>query len=204
MTSSALLTQTTVDFLRHGEAAGGDYFRGSTDDPLSEQGWQQMFQQCDGAQWQVLISSPLRRCAAFASSWAREHQIESLIDPEWREIHFGDWEGQTAEQISQQQSDALQLFYDDPAKFTPPRAESYACFTQRIQQAWERLLTDHAGRNILVVTHAGVIRFLFSLLLAIPTRQSLQIEVPHACLTRFKCFEDATGRFVQFNFHRPV
>jgi alpha-ribazole phosphatase/probable phosphoglycerate mutase len=58
---------TTVDLLRHGEPAGGPRFRGTTDDPLSELGWQQM-RATVGTQlpWEVVVSSPLRRCAAFA------------------------------------------------------------------------------------------------------------------------------------------
>ena len=35
-------TITTIDLIRHGEPVGGKKFRGSTDDPLSELGWQQM------------------------------------------------------------------------------------------------------------------------------------------------------------------
>jgi alpha-ribazole phosphatase len=57
---------------------------------------------------------------------------------------------------------------------------------------------------VLVITHAGVIRLLFSQLLGITPQQSFQIEVPHACLSRFSCFDDEVGRFVQLNFHKPV
>ena len=198
------VTRTTIDFLRHGAVQGGDYFRGVTDDPLTEHGWQQMFRQCRGGQWQVVISSPLRRCLSFASAWGQEHQTEVVIVSDWKEIDFGEWEGLLADDISRLQADALASYYANPLEFTPPNAESYSSFAGRIQQAWETLLTNYAGQNVLVVTHAGVIRILFSMLLAIPPRQSFQIEVPHACLTRFSCFEDAAGRFVQLNFHRPI
>lgn len=201
---SDALTRTTVDFLRHGQAQGGDYFRGVTDDPLTELGWQQMFQQCLGKQWQVVITSPLRRCASFASAWGQEQKTDTKIVPGWREIDFGDWEGQSAEQISLGQPEALARFYANPAEFSPPHSENYSDFSARVQQAWELMLNDFAGQNILVVTHAGVIRLLFSTLLGIPPRQSMQIEIPHACMTRFSCFEDAEGRFVQLNGHRPV
>ncbi len=202
--SSDGLIQTTVDFLRHGQARGGNYFRGVTDDPLTELGWQQMFQQCSGKRWDVIVSSPLRRCASFASAWSQEHRTPSQINPEWREINFGDWEGQMAEQIDCRQPDALARFYANPSEFTPPNAEAYSDFVARIRQAWEQLLATCAGQQILVVTHAGVIRVLFSSFLAIPPRQSMQIDIPHGCMSRFSCFDDVGGRFVQLNFHRPV
>ena len=45
-------TETIIDLIRHGEPEGGRAFRGhSIDDPLSEKGWQQM--------WDVLAKSPL-------------------------------------------------------------------------------------------------------------------------------------------------
>lgn len=202
--SSDVLIRTSVDFLRHGQAQGGNYFRGVTDDPLSELGWQQMFQQCSGKRWDVIIASPLRRCASFAAAWSQEHRTQLVVMPEWREMDFGEWEGQTAEQISNRQPEALARFYENPAEFSSPHAEAYSEFVARIQQAWQQLLAEFAGRHILVVTHAGVIRALFSSLLAISPRQSMQIEIPHACMTRFTCFDDAAGRFVQLNFHKPV
>ena len=34
---------TTIDLIRHGEPVGGRKYRGQTDDPLSEKGWEQMW-----------------------------------------------------------------------------------------------------------------------------------------------------------------
>lgn len=195
------IRHTRVDLLRHGEVQGGVYFRGRTDDPLSEHGWQQMFQQCRGKQWDVVVSSPLRRCASFAGAWRDAHDLPVEYDDNWMEIDFGDWEGLSAEHI---EPEILQQFYADPASYTPPNAESYRTFADRIQLAWDALIGRHAGKTVLVVTHAGVIRRLYAHLLNISPRHSIQIEVPHACLTRFSCFDDEAGRFVQMNFHLPV
>jgi alpha-ribazole phosphatase/probable phosphoglycerate mutase len=198
------MQQTVVDFLRHGEVKGAACFRGITDDPLSELGWQQMMQQCQGGQWQVIVSSPLRRCLDFASHLALTTHVELVTEMGWVEMNFGDWEGLTAAQIGQQDPDALHRFYSDPVSFTPPRAESYPRFINRIETAWEQLIEMYSGKNLLVVTHAGVIRTIYTQLLHLSARHSFQIEVPHACLTRFSCFDDANGRFVQLNFHKPL
>ena len=197
------MQKTVVDFLRHGEVKGDACFRGVTDDPLSELGWQQMAQQCHALQWQSIVSSPLRRCADFATTLARNSNVELFIEKGWSEINFGDWEGLTAAQISQQNPATLEQFYADPFSFTPPKAESYAHFCARIQTVWEQLIEKHAGTTVLVITHGGVIRCIFSQLLQLSAQNSFQIEVPHACLTRFSCFDDEAGRFVQLNFHKP-
>ncbi|MHB1590203.1 MAG: histidine phosphatase family protein [Sulfuricella sp.] len=37
------MKSTTIDLIRHGEPVGGRRYRGRTDDPLSEKGWNQMW-----------------------------------------------------------------------------------------------------------------------------------------------------------------
>jgi alpha-ribazole phosphatase/probable phosphoglycerate mutase len=199
--SSLNVQHTQIDLLRHGEVQGGVYFRGRTDDPLSERGWQQVFKQCRGKHWDVVISSPLRRCASFAAAWGEAHQLPVEFVEDWMEIDFGAWEGLSAEYIK---PEILHQFYADPLSYTPPNAESYSAFTARIEQAWNRLISQHPGKTILVVTHAGVIRALYGHLLHIPPPQRVQIEVPYACLTRFSCFDDEAGRFTQLNFHTTL
>lgn len=138
---------TVLDFLRHGEVEGGDYYRGITDDALTDKGWGQMHRQCDGRRWDAVISSPLRRCASFASAWCHQRQQTLEIEPVWREIDFGDWEGLTAEQIASQEPGALQAFYQYPGAYTPPNGEAYADFLRRIQQGWDDVLKNHAGNK---------------------------------------------------------
>ncbi len=189
---------TTVDFLRHGEVAGGSYYRGCTDDPLTENGRQQMQIAVANRQWDLIISSPLQRCLDFSQQLHHETNIPIVIEPNWQEIGFGDWEGKTAEQID---SELLMRFYQDPLNNTPHNAESLAVFLARINLAWERLLNDHAGKHILVITHAGVIRCLFNLLLKLPSEKIFNLRVDHASLTRFECFNDDSANFITLIFH---
>lgn len=198
-----MVETTVLDFLRHGEVQGGRYFRGVTDDPLTEQGWKQMHRQCAGRRWDAVLSSPLRRCHSFASAWRHEHNLPLLVDPDWTEIDFGAWEGQSAEQIEALYPEALQHFYADPAAYTPPKAEAYPDFTHRVKQALDRALAEFAGQTVLVVTHAGVIRALFSGILGVPPARAQHIDVPHACLSRFSCISDGNSKFLQLNFHKP-
>ena len=56
-----------LDLLRHGETEQGG-LRGSLDDALTEKGWAQMRDAvAEAGPWQVLVSSPLQRCARFAA-----------------------------------------------------------------------------------------------------------------------------------------
>jgi len=190
--------QTTVDFLRHGEVQGGTYYRGSTDDPLTKTGWQQMNHAVAGREWDVIISSPLLRCIEFAQQLKNQANIPLFIEPHWQEIYFGDWEGKTAEQIN---AEELMLFYQAPLNNTPNNAENLIDFIYRLNQAWESLLKEHAGKHILVVSHAGVIRCLFNLFLNLPADKIFNLQIDHASLTRFQCFNDKTSNFISLVFH---
>jgi len=189
---------TTVDFIRHGEVVGGSNYRGCTDDPLTRHDWQQMNATVANRSWDQIISSPLHRCLDFAQQINRKTSIPLSIDSNWQEINFGDREGKTAEQIK---PDALMLFYQSPIDNTPENGESYTDFLSRINQSWESLIKIHSGKHTLVITHGGVIRSLFSLLLGLPVERMFNLQVDHASLTRFQCFHDSPDNFVKLLFH---
>ncbi len=190
--------QTTVDFLRHGEVDGGSYYRGITDDPLTDHGWQQMQSAVASQQWDLIISSPLQRCHSFAQHLHSKTNTPLSVDHNWQEINFGDWEGKMADQIN---SDELMQFYQDPLNNSPNNAEDFSAFLSRINFAWEALLKEHAGKRILVISHAGVIRCLFNLFLDLPANKIFNLQLDHASLTRFQCFNAKPANFITLKFH---
>ncbi len=192
---------TTVDFLRHGEASGGSYYRGSTDDPLTEKGWQQMNHAVADQHWDQIISSPLHRCLDFAQQLSEQSNMLLSIEPDWQEICFGDWEGKTANQID---SEELARFYQDPINNAPKNGEGYLIFETRIKKAWERRTNLHQGKHLLIITHTGVIRSLFRILLNLPIENIFKLQVDHAGLTRFQCFHDDNQNYITLNFHNKL
>lgn len=163
-----------------------------------------MQQQTQDLDWDAIISSPLIRCQAFALQLSRDRAIPLHLDATWQEIDFGDWENKTAEQINRHDPLTLARYYGDPHNYAPPNGEPHADFNLRIANAWHELLTRYTGHRLLVITHAGVIRSLFSLLLDISFPKSLHIEINHACLSRLKCYHEDGDHFTQLHFHRPL
>ena len=86
-----------LDLLRHGVTERGGGLRGSLDDELTAEGWAQMRAAVASAgPWQALVSSPLRRCAAFAEELAARLGLPLQLEADLRELHFGAWEGRSA------------------------------------------------------------------------------------------------------------
>ena len=197
---------TTIDLLRHGEPEGGEMFRGHTDLPLTELGWQQMHAAVEAeavVPWQRIFSSPLQRCCDFAKQIAERHSLEHHVDHQLREISFGDWDGMSFEQVRQQHQTALKLYWQDVVENTPPNGEAMQIFNQRVISSWQKLLDSHAGEHLLLVTHGGVIRILLAAVLDMPLKSVTRLNVPYACLSRVQIYQiENESPWLQLQFHQ--
>lgn len=151
---------TRLDFLRHGEPDGEDCFRGSgVDHPLTALGWSQMQAAiAQDTQWDLIISSSLSRCLDFANKLAADTSLDLIVDNDLKEIGFGSWEGRSKEDIQSNDSEAYKQFCLDPVNHRPPGAEPLEKFSNRVWHKLEKLASEHKGKRILVIAHAGVIR----------------------------------------------
>lgn len=190
---------TIVDLLRHGEPQGGRRFRGQSDDPLSDLGWRQMRDAVgDAAPWQHIVSSPLQRCSAFAREVADRHRLACTLEPGFKEIRFGAWEGFTAEEIQRRDGERYRRYREDPESFMPAGAESMADFVARVARTWESLLGAQRGRHVLLVCHAGVIRAVLGTVLGITPKNLFRVQIDYASLSRF---EVVNGQAPTLVFH---
>ena len=172
-----------IVLLRHGEVLGGARFRGGHDDALSDAGWAQLRAAARGeADLKHIVSSPSRRCADFARALAAERGLPLDVRPTLAERCFGDWEGLAAHQIPTAE---LTRFWDDPVGYTPPAAEPFANFRQRVLAGWHQL-TAAGTAHTLVLTHGGVVRVILAEVLGMNDCSGMLIEVPLASLTRLR------------------
>ncbi len=187
---------TWIDLLRHGEPEGGRRYRGQQDDPLSDRGWQQMRQAVHrDDHWDSIISSPLKRCRAFAEELSADRHIPLHIEPDFAEIHFGNWEGRTMEQIAETEADALAAFWADGLNNPPPGGENVGAFGQRVAAAWDRWVDRLRGQRILLVCHGGVIRMTMAHVLEPPPQTMMaRLQVPYACRSRIRVDDTPHGR----------
>lgn len=197
MTGVAL---TTVDLIRHGEPGGGHRYRGWTDDPLSERGWDEMRDAVgDHCPWQRIVSSPLARCRVFAEELSARHGLPLRIESDWREMGFGEWEGRTAKDLLARDTERVTRFWQNPVACSPPGGESFADFRERVAQAWESLLADGVGQHLLVVAHGGTIRMVLGRVLGMPLEHLFRVEIPHASVTRVGIASNGMMRLVFHN-----
>jgi alpha-ribazole phosphatase/probable phosphoglycerate mutase len=193
---------TLFDILRHGEPVGGPRYRGWIDDPLSDRGWQQMRAATASSRpWDIILSSPMKRCAEFAQELSASMQVPLEYDERFREIGFGEWEGQTSTMITAHDPERIRRFRLDPVTHRPDNAEMLDDFEQRVTGAWREHLQSHCGKHVLLVAHAGVTRLILCHAMHIPVTQMFRIHVPTAGLTRFHIEHLFEQDMVRLQFH---
>lgn len=186
---------TTIDLIRHGEPEGGVKIRGWQDDPLSERGWQQMWQAVGEAPpWSLVISSPLSRCASFAQQVATQNGIPLHHERRFKELGFGDWEGLEPADLYASDPESISRFWIDPSANPPPGGEPFQQFQRRVIDAWQEVRERNRGRHLLLVAHGGVIRMLIAHVLGMPARNLFRMEVPYASISRIRVEDDDVAR----------
>lgn len=192
-----------IDLLRHGDCADGDILRGRTDSPLAGEGFRQMEAALlDHAGWDRVVTSPLARCHAFAADFAERRALPLSVIDELRELDFGDWEGLSPQSLDEQYPELAADYYRAPTEVTPPGGESLAAAQQRLSAVWTRLLSQHSGEHLLVVTHGGVIRLLLAQALEAPLASSRFFAVARGGLSRLRIYHSPEGDFPQLVLHQ--
>lgn len=159
-----------VVLLRHGETVGNSHARyhGSADVALSDEGRHQMraaARQLGREVFELVVASPLRR--SWESAWIVSGGAPVRIEDGFREIHFGRWEGLTAEEIQATDPVAYQEWQARAPGFEFPSGERRADFRARVVAGLVRVEQSGAA-NVLVVAHKGVVRAIAEQLLGEP------------------------------------
>lgn len=162
-------TGTRLLLIRHAESewnASGRW-QGHGDPSLSSRGREQakrlaesLLEQGQGGHLAALFSSDLRRARETAEALAAALGLEAQCDPDLRELDIGDWSGLRREQIEARDAAALERFESNDPDLRPGGGESRRQIRMRARRVVQRLVRDHPGQSIAVVTHLGFLRAL--------------------------------------------
>jgi alpha-ribazole phosphatase len=149
----------------------------------------------------IWIASPLKRthmtAAALVAAGADGPDPipgpDIDIEPDLIEQHFGAWQGVKYSELHARRGDEWHRFWLAPAHETPPGGESFAVLSRRVEGAIARLSERHRGRDIVAVSHGGVIRAALSQALVLAPENALAFAVDNLSLTRIEHFPEPGG-----------
>lgn len=183
---------TELFLIRHGEPQLTNALLGHTDSLLSDLGWQQLVESSAKLNAiDLVISSPLKRCAIFAEDFAKQHNLPLQFESQFTESNFGDWDGQPYQVLYEQFPQKMHEFFIDPANNTPPNGESLQDFVQRVESTLLRTLASHQGKRIALFMHSGVIRTLLAWCLQMDQLKAVQfqhISIDYGSLTHISVY----------------
>jgi broad specificity phosphatase PhoE len=112
-----------------------------------------------------------------------------VVEPALAEQHFGEWQGMKYADIAAMQAEAWHRFWLAPADKAPPGGESFLHLLERATGAIRRLNAQHAGRDIIAVTHGGTIRAALGEALGLAPEAALAFTIDNLSLTRIERFD---------------
>ena len=154
-----LISMTKIYLVRHGITDWNKrrLTQGHSDIELNEDGKAQAAaagQRMSHLRLDAVYSSDLRRALDTARSIAAPHSLPVIVEPEFREIDEGEWEGLHAEEIARRWPEIWSLRHSRQR----PGGESPAAVRRRALAAVGRVCAQHPEGTVAIVTHQGTIR----------------------------------------------
>ena len=181
---------TRVIYVRHGKTdfpTDRIYCDDREDPPLNAAGLAQAQSAAEMLCAQTvdaIYASPSSRTRMTADAIARVVPAPIAEDIALRERRFGIWDGLYFEAIARDYPGAYHAWRQDPVHFTPEGGETIDELSERVTKAVAKIIGEHQGKTVLVVSHVGPIRVCLTQALKIPVAYYRQLRVDYGSLTR--------------------
>ncbi len=189
------LTPTRLYLVRHGQVADGHTHRyhGNNDVGLSDKGvsqFEDLAAQLTAVPLAGVYASNLTRAWTGAAIISRGRNLAPQIIPEFREVHFGAWEGLSFTEIAERYPAELEARFRDLTTFRIPGGESLLDVSVRVLPRLNDLIAQHLQEAFLVVAHAGVNRVILSEALGLSLDHLFRLDQNYGCLNVIDYFPD--------------
>lgn len=177
-----------VTLVRHGRTAfnASGRIQGRVDNPLDDLGRRQAAAVAEALSSEVrggalVIHSPLVRAAETARAIAERGGVATMVDPDWIELDYGDFDG-----LHQSQVDARTwAAWRADAGFRPPNGESLLDVEHRVHSAIERI-RGLGVRSVIVVSHVSPIKAAVTLALGVEAGIAWRTRLDPASVCRIE------------------
>lgn len=193
---------TTLVLVRHGVTKHTSAKRfsgglGGDNPPLSEEGRAQIRATADwlsalGHDPEAVVASPVRRTRESADIVAERLGLPLVEEPGFAEMEFGAWDGLTFNEVAEQHKDDFHAWLGDTSS-APHGGESFEEVRQRVLAGLDRVLAEHEGRSVVVVSHVTPIKTLVAHALEAPLDAGFRMALDPASVSVLNWFTDPDG-----------
>ena len=187
---------TSIILVRHGLTDWNveKRYQGHSDVPLNGAGHEQARLVADRlakVPVSAVYSSDLTRAAETAAEIAARHKQQVALQPGFRELNFGFWEGLTYGQIMLGWPNWLTAMYARPSVGYAPGGENFTVLARRSLEALRSCLVEHPGETIVIVAHGGTVRAMLCRLLGKSLDQVWSLRQEATAVNILKCHDGA-------------
>lgn len=173
--------------VRHGETAWNAEGRvqGQLDVPLAAPGLAQarcVAEALPQGRFSALYASDLARVRQTAQPAALRLGLEPRLEPRLRERHYGIFQGLTYAEAKASLPGDYRRFKAKEPDYAFGSGESLSGFFRRCVAVLEEIATRHAGEEVLVFTHGGVLEMAYRHAMRRGLSSARDFELPNAAL----------------------
>ncbi|WP_369068517.1 bifunctional RNase H/acid phosphatase [Kineococcus terrestris] len=197
--------RTTLVLVRHASTALTEQRRLSgrygADPELSERGLREAAAAAaspEVAGADVVVTSTLRRSTQTARAVAAAVGADVVVDPQWDETDFGEWDGLTAAEVVERWP-AEHAAWDASPDTPCPGGESLAVVERRVAAARADLLRRWTGRRVVLVSHGDPLRVLLRSALGAGPQLQRRIHLDPASRTLLRYGPDGVAEVLAVN-----
>ncbi|MFD4260281.1 bifunctional RNase H/acid phosphatase [Streptomyces sp. NPDC058534] len=148
---------------------------------------------------QAVVASPLARTRETAGIVAARLGLEVTVEEGLRETDFGAWEGLTFGEVRERYPADLDAWLSSPDARPTGGGESFATTGARVAATRDKLVSAHAGRTVLLVSHVTPIKTFLRLALGAPPESLFRMELSAASLSAVAYYADGGASVRLFN-----
>ncbi len=174
--------------VRHGETDWNAERRlqGHLDIPLNARGLAQAASTARGlssTRFDAVYCSDLARTRQTAEAILSGRDTRTTLQADLRERHYGIFQGKTYDEVASSLPDDYRRFKNREADYAfPGGGESLAAFARRVEAALVAIALRHTGKDVLVVTHGGVLDIAHRLATGKALAAARDFAIPNAAL----------------------
>lgn len=186
---------TSIIFLRHGQAKNNTerLLAGRTEGvPLTDTGIKQA-ESIAGFIKEMKVdhiyTSPIQRAKHTAEIVGNHNSIDPIVDERLIELDMGKFTGMKYDDIFSSHGNVFLKFYQGDVEIAHQGVETFAQVKSRVQSIVDHVVSQHSGKNVVLVTHMDPIKAMISSVLGLSPERMFELIVANASINVFKEYD---------------
>ena len=136
-----------------------------------------------------IYTSPIQRAKHTAEIVGNHNSIDPIVDERLIELDMGKFTGMKYDDIFSSHGNVFLKFYQGDVEIAHQGVETFAQVKSRVQSIVDHVVSEHPGKNVILVTHMDPIKAMISSVLGLSPERMFELIVANASINVFKEYD---------------